>query len=84
MYAILLDNGEQPKIQWRIKHTKGFGFIAIFVLLFMVFSPTKETIYTIAGISATKQIASTPEAKKALQIINLSLDKTISKLQESE
>lgn len=48
------------------------------------FIPSKNTIYIMAGLSVTQKISETPEAKKALGLLNLGLDKAISKLQENK
>lgn len=58
--------------------------IIISCMLLIIAIPDKQTIYTMAGISVTKDIAQTPEAQKALKLINLGLDKAINNLQESK
>ena len=73
------ETGEKLKYSY-----KPYLIIAIIAAIFAILTPSKEAIYTMAGVSATKQITTTPEAQKALKVINLGLDKAINKLQEKE
>lgn len=47
------------------------------------FTPDKDAMYLMGGISAAQTVSQTPEAQKALKVLNLGLDKAIDKLQES-
>ena len=78
-YALAYETWAEKKFKWPIKTLL---ITTIICLITCIFVPSKEAIYMMAGVSATKQIANTPEAEKALKILNLGLDKAISKLQD--
>lgn len=61
------------------------GFITCLILLLISIAlPSRDTIYLMVGADGVEQVAQTPEAMKARQVLNLGLDKIINNLQESK
>lgn len=60
-----------------------FYYLLIIILSIGLLTPTSNSIYLIIGASTTKQFMNTTEGNKVNKILNLSLDKIINNLQES-
>jgi len=59
------------------------AIISSFFTIMAILIPTTNTIYLMVGMGELHRIDATSEAAKARQVLNLGLDKMITKLQES-
>jgi hypothetical protein len=68
----VVENSEFPKI-------KRYIALIIAIFLFSALIPSKEVVYIAAGYRAGIEIIETEPGKKAVQLLNLELDKLIAK-----
>lgn len=70
-----------------IKAKKYIKLSLILTLLFWLLAaltPSTTTVYMIAGVNVTQQIAKTPEAQKVLQLLNRELDERLKATEAEE
>lgn len=81
-YYVIFD--ELTHIKDFIKILKFYMPFYLICVIITILLPNKNTMYLMAGAKATEMLATTPEASKAREALNLGLDKILTELKEKQ